>query len=310
MIVRMKKKVNRLLVVATFLVGVAVVVVAFSFNQDSQIVTLNTNLDLVKGEIKDDLVDKEFDLFFDNLPLNQVQDLIIDNVASVNNAINPSIKYVHITQGLRKEQVAERFGKVLDWPQTEMDQFANADHPNGLPNSEGYYYPGTYAVYKGENSASASKKMFDRFEEEVTSRYGTSTAKIININTALKIASLIEREAAGKHDMRLISGIIWNRVFSGMNLEIDATLQYAKGTEENGWWPMVYSKDKYIDSPYNTYKHSGFPPTAISNPGLASVYAALNPQKTDCIFYLHDTRRQIHCTKTYAAHKKNIEKYY
>lgn len=310
MIVVMKKLLNRSLVVATLLIAGAVVLFVFLINQEPQFVTLSTNIDLAHKKIKDSKVDPNFDSVFNELPIPRLRDVLIDNMASVNNAVNPGVKYVHITQGLRKEQVAERFGQVLDWPKTEIDKFSDADHPDGLPNAEGYYYPGTYAVYKGENSGSVSKKMFDRFEVEIANRYGTSTAKIINIETALKIASLIEREAGSKSDMRLISGIIWNRIFKGMNLEIDATLQYAKGTEANGWWPAVHPKDKYIDSPYNTYKYNGFPPTAISNPGIASVYAALNPQKTDCLFYLHDSRRQIHCTKTYEAHKKNIARYY
>ena len=125
-----------------------------------------------------------------------------------------------------------------------------------------------------------------------------------------KIASIIQREAGGKKDMRLISGIIWNRIFAGMRLQMDATLQYAKGNEEEGWWPQVDPKDKNIDSPYNTYKYDSLPPTAIANPGMAALEAAYNPQKTSCMYYLHDKKGNIHCSKTYAEHKRNIEKYY
>ena len=110
--------------------------------------------------------------------------------------------------------------------------------------------------------------------------------------------------------MKLISGIIWNRIFSGMKLQIDATLQYAKGSEEDGWWEKVNPKDKNIDSPYNTYLHKELPPSPIANPGLAAIEAAYNPQKTSCLFYMHDKNRIIHCAKTYEEHKKNIQKYY
>jgi UPF0755 protein len=108
--------------------------------------------------------------------------------------------------------------------------------------------------------------------------------------------------------MNLISGIIWNRIWSGMRLDIDATLQYAKGDEKK-WWPVVLSADKNIASPYNTYKTIGLPPTPISNPSLAAIEAAYNPQKTACIFYFHDDNRIIHCSKTYAEHKKGVEVY-
>jgi uncharacterized YceG family protein len=138
---------------------------------------------------------------------------------------------------------------------------------------------------------------------------GAQLKLIGNENTALKIASIIQREAAGKEDMRLISGIIWNRIFSGMKLQIDATLQYAKGSEEDGWWKQVASEDKKIESLYNTYRYKGLPPGAIANPGPDAIKAAFYPQKTDCLFYLHDKNRKIHCTKTYEEHKKNIEIY-
>ncbi len=94
-----------------------------------------------------------------------------------------------------------------------------------------------------------------------------------------------------------------------MKLQIDATLQYAKGSEEDGWWGKVNSVDRKIDSSYNTYLHEGLPPGAIANPGLAAIAAAYNPAKTSCLFYLHDKNRQIHCARTYEEHKKNIEIY-
>jgi UPF0755 protein len=92
-------------------------------------------------------------------------------------------------------------------------------------------------------------------------------------------------------------------------LQIDATLQYAKGSEENGWWGQVTPGDTKIKSFYNTYLYAGLPPGAIANPGLAAISAAYNPQKTNCLFYLHDKNRKIHCAVTYEEHKKNIETY-
>lgn len=134
------------------------------------------------------------------------------------------------------------------------------------------------------------------------------TPEDLDLDGAIRLASIIQREAAGPQDMRLISGIIWNRMAKGMSLELDATLQYVKGNEDN-WWPIVKSKDKYLDSPYNTYKYKGIPPGAISNPSIDAINAAFNPQKTDCIFYLHDSNRQIHCSKTYEGHLANINSY-
>jgi UPF0755 protein len=120
----------------------------------------------------------------------------------------------------------------------------------------------------------------------------------------------VQREAANEADMPLIAGIIWNRLLNDppMKLEIDATVQYALGESEN-WWPRIKPADYKTDSAYNTYLHTGLPPHPICNPGLDAIHAALNPDETDCLYYLHDSNGQIHCAKTYEEHKLNIEKY-
>ncbi|MEO6536600.1 MAG: endolytic transglycosylase MltG, partial [Candidatus Paceibacterota bacterium] len=88
----------------------------------------------------------------------------------------------------------------------------------------------------------------------------------------------------------------------------DATLQYIKGTEGN-WWPTPLSADKYLKSPFNTYQHTGLPPHPINNPSLESIAAVLNPESTNCLFYLHDASHDIHCSVTYGGQKSNVNKY-
>ena len=94
-----------------------------------------------------------------------------------------------------------------------------------------------------------------------------------------------------------------------MKLQMDATLQYAKG-DASDWWPQVNPSDKNIDSPYNTYLHTDLPPTPIASPGLAAIAAAYNPLTTSCLFYIHDKHGVIHCSATYAGQLSNIAKYY
>ncbi|HEY4518196.1 MAG TPA: endolytic transglycosylase MltG [Candidatus Paceibacterota bacterium] len=208
--------------------------------------------------------------------------------------------YIHIREGLRKEEIADLFGKNLDWSKEQKLAFATA--------IEGKYYPGTYSIPSSGDEDILREVMLHRFEKQVAARYSTTTARVIKLDVALKVASLIEREAGGKNDMRLISGVIWNRIFKDMPLGIDATLQYAKATS-SPWWPKVLSVDKDIDSRFNTYIYKGLPPTPIASPGLASIDAALNPKRTDCLYYLHDSARRIHCAVSYASHLKNIKKY-
>ena len=110
--------------------------------------------------------------------------------------------------------------------------------------------------------------------------------------------------------MKLISGIIWNRLDKGMPLQIDATMQYTLGKNNQGkWWGSINIKEKQNDSLYNSYLHKGLPPTPICSPNIDYIEAALNPEETDCLFYLHDNFKQIHCSVTYEEHLQNIKKY-
>ena len=219
------------------------------------------------------------------------------------NLANPYMRIVQVEEGLRKEEVAEVVGNKLDWDNKEKEDFIKSAIV------EGHYFPKTYLIYKDEDPSTVSAIMVNEFEKQVGKVAKPKSKNIINENTALTIASIVQREAAGKADMNLISGIIWNRIFSGMKLQIDATLQYAKGNEGDGWWEEVNPEDKKIKSSYNTYLYPGLPPGAIANPGFAAISAAYNPAKTDCLFYLHDKKRKIHCAKTYEQHEKNVRIY-
>lgn len=219
------------------------------------------------------------------------------------NLANPYVRIVRVQEGLRKEEVAEVVGDKLDWSEKEKEDFISS------ANVEGHFFPKTYLIYKDADPSVVRTTMLDEFGTQISKVKKPKSKQIISEDTAIKIASIIQREASGKSDMNLISGIIWNRIFKGMKLQVDATLQYAKGNEEDGWWEEVTSSDKKINSSYNTYLHEGLPPSAIANPGIDAISAAYNPQKTDCLFYLHDKKRKIHCAITYEQHKKNIDIY-
>lgn len=222
------------------------------------------------------------------------------------NLANPSMRIVKVQEGWRKEEVAEVVASKLDWNVAQKEDFINSANNVSV---EGHYFPKTYLIYKDDSPSVVTATMVDEFDQQVSKVKKPKSKQIVNDDTALTIASIIQREAGGKNDMALISGIIWNRIFNGMKLQIDATLQYAKGNEADGWWAHVNSEDKKIKSSYNTYLHEGLPPGAIANPGIDAISAAYNPQKTSCLFYLHDKNRKIHCAKTYEEHKKNIDIY-
>lgn len=231
------------------------------------------------------------------------------SLAFYENLANPSVRIIKIQEGLRKEQIADILGNKLGWDESEKIEFSNTHLALSNTSAEGYFFPKSYLIHKDTSPDDVGKMMIQTFKKETSKIVKPRATKILNEDTAVKIASIIQREAGGKNDMRLISGIIWNRIFAGMKLQMDATLQYAKGNEEDGWWQRVRPEDKDIESLYNTYMYNSLPPTAIANPGLAAIEAAYNPQKTSCMFYLHDKRGIIHCSKTYEEHKINIKKY-
>lgn len=222
-------------------------------------------------------------------------------------------RLVAIAPGMRKEQVALTFANALAWSAKQKKEFLNASSTNiTLPVFEGSFAPGVYSVVPGATPTAVRALISDRFTTDVLKHYGTTTAQVVPLSQALTVASLIEREAGGADDMRLISGIIWNRLFINMRLQIDATLQYAKANTATAqsWWPGVVPADRFRASPYNTYLHPGLPPTPIANPSVAAILAALNPKNTSCLFYFHDAQKQFHCSDTYAGHVTLLKKYY
>ncbi len=225
-------------------------------------------------------------------------------------AINdkPDLLWVNILYCPRKEQVGEKLASVLGWDNTKLSEwnelYKNTDY------YEGVFYPDTYLIPVNEPVADVAKRFIHNFESKFLPYKNQYLEKNVKWTTGIKIASLIAREAAGKEDSKLISGIIWNRLNQDMRLQIDATMQYTLGKNENGsWWGSISLAEKQSDSPYNSYKHEGLPPTPICSPNIDFIEAALNPDATECIFYLHDSNKQIHCAKTYEEHLLNI-KYY
>ena len=222
----------------------------------------------------------------------------------------PQLKWITFPEGLRKEEIGERLAKELRWSNEELEKWNTTYTAMQYDYREGVYFPDTYLIPTDENGLDTAKRMINRFNERFTGYPEKFTAKNIKWTTALTLASIIQREAAGSHDMPLIAGILWNRLDQNKQLEIDATVQYARGKTENDWWsPIKGSDTRSIESPFNTYLNKGLPPHPISNPGMDAIEAVLNPEATDCIYYLHDSEGIIHCSASFAEHELNIDQY-
>ena len=219
----------------------------------------------------------------------------------------PYMKWAVIPEGLRKVEIADILTSVLGWSDEEKEQWISVYTAMKFDETEGVYFPDTYLVPVDEEPIKVAERLRVKFNEKFTP-YAEETAKQnIKWDTLLKIASIVQREAADKDDMPLIAGILWNRLLKNTKLEVDATLQYARGDVGDGWWAPITLADKQIDSPYNTYKYAGLPPHPIANPGLDAIKAVLYPEETKCMFYLHDESKKIYCAETYENHRENIK---
>ncbi|MBY0110687.1 endolytic transglycosylase MltG [Patescibacteria group bacterium] len=220
----------------------------------------------------------------------------------------PRLAWIRVPDGYRKEQTAELFARALGWTEEEKQQWITRDTVIGEDVVEGVYFPDIYLIPSDQSTTEVAERMRARFAHMTKDLRDEAIEKGINWNEALVIASLIQREADGAHDMPLIAGVIWNRLEIDMPLGIDATLQYIRG-EPTKWWPVPQSEDKYLESPYNTYFRPGLPPHPIANPSVEAIVAVLNPEETECYYYLHDYDGDIHCASSYNAHRANIDRY-
>jgi UPF0755 protein len=220
-----------------------------------------------------------------------------------------ALEWVVIPEGLRKEEIADILAKNLGWTNAQKTEWITVDTDPDADHFEGVYFPETYLIPTNETPSATATRLRSKFEEEFAPYATQALQQDIKWTTVLKIASIIQREAAGKDDMPLVSGIIWNRLNANMRLQVDSTVQYVRGNTGKGWWAPITPADEKIDSPYNTYTHAGLPPTPIDNPGIEAISAALNPASTKCIYYIHDNSGNIHCSVTYAEQQANIAKY-
>ena len=187
---------------------------------------------------------------------------------------------------------------------------ANYDFLKSNPekaNLEGFLFPDTYIFFKTAKPEEIASRMLINFDEKLTPKMRENIqSQGKNIFDVVTMASILEKEVRTAEDMKIASGIFWDRIGAGMPLQSCATIAYVLGTEKK-----QYSiEDTRTPSPYNTYINKGLPPGPIDNPGMNSIFAAIYPTKTEFNYFLTDpaTGKTIF-SKTLEEHNASKAKY-
>lgn len=261
-----------------------------------------------------------------NLNIPQLIEVLEDGV------FKPAI-WTTIQEGLRNEDIAEilnsqlsdagdkkkfdldEFLEIINDPDSqvfsdEVKEFLEEAKPQGKPLT-GYLFPDTYRFNSDATSQEIVEAMILNLKQRLSDNeidpknVMIDSGRTTDFYNALVLASILEKEAGRDDDINLVSGLFYNRINQNYPLQSDATVNFATGKNERG----ASFEDLKIDSPYNTYKYAGLPPTPINNPGIRSLKAAINPTETNYFFFWHSSQNKIYFAVTYEEHQRNIQRY-
>jgi len=171
---------------------------------------------------------------------------------------------------------------------------------------EGYLFPATYSYFEEKPSLeSIAEEMVAAMNNVVKDYSDVLAEKQMSVHQLLTFASLLEEEATAQTDRETIASVFYNRIEQGMPLQTDPTVLYALGSHKD----RVLYEDLEVENAYNTYKNKGLPPGPIAGAGKTSIEAALNPSKTDYLYFLADKEGVNHFSKTYDEHLQKKAQY-
>lgn len=208
---------------------------------------------------------------------------------------------VTIPEGFNMRQIFERLeeNQVCSYDDL-MDAATNASfnynflegtEPGDPTRLEGFLYPDTYEFYVGMQASSAINKLLETFYYKQTAdMLKMADYRGLSMKDVVTMASLIEKEAANDEERAVISSVIYNRINAGMTLGLESAILYIHPEHEG----LPTAEMMQEDTPYNLNKYTGLPPTAICNPGMPSINAALNPANSYYYYFMLDKETGTH----------------
>lgn len=214
------------------------------------------------------------------------------------NDIDASLQRITLPEGITRKDIAE-IAKL------KIKDFDSILFLELTKNNEGYLFPDTYFVSLDSTASQFITILMDTFSLKVSPFKEKIAQSNFSEYEVLVLASILEREANDEISMKMVSGILQNRLKIGMALQTDASIEYVL----NKTLQELEPSDLKIDTPYNTYLYAGLPPTPIGNPGLQAIEAVLEPTTSTYMFYITGDDGQFYYAKTFEEHKRNIAKY-
>ncbi|WP_347549478.1 endolytic transglycosylase MltG [Pseudalkalibacillus hwajinpoensis] len=234
-----------------------------------------------------------------------------------------TVAKISVPEGIWLEDISARIAKELDMKQKDvMAKLDDEDYVKALINEywfltdavleddirhplEGYLFPATYDFEEEPTVELVVKEMLDKTDSVLKNYRSEVEDSKLSIHELITLASLIEEEASAKADRTKISKVFYNRIEEDMLLQTDPTVLYARG-EQSG---EIFQKDLDAASPYNTYKQKGLPVGPIANPGEESIKAAIEPAKTDALYFYARPSGETLFSETNKEHNKKVAKY-
>ncbi|MBN2570718.1 MAG: endolytic transglycosylase MltG [Ignavibacteriales bacterium] len=239
------------------------------------------------------------------LTYNEIMDILISNFSL-------GEKLVTIQEGIWQPNLARIFKNELGLDSSKimgLSQDITFIHRLGLDveNLEGYLLPETYYFYLDRNEEQVLRKLKEEMDKIFDDSARVQMERIgMTKNQILILASIIEGESNKMEEFKTISGVYHNRLEKGMLLQADPTVQFLIRNRDD---KRVKSSDLTLDSPYNTYKYVGLPPSPINNPGKAAIEAALYPEQHDYLYFVADGTGGHKFAKTYSEHQIYVREY-
>ena len=174
--------------------------------------------------------------------------------------------------------------------------------------AEGHFYPDTYTYGKGTSDKNILKRSFQAMQRHLNNIWQDrpNQTHLKNSEEALILASIIEKETGLPSDRPMIASVFSNRLDLGMPLQTDPTVIYGLGSDFDG---NLHKSDLRIDHPWNTYLHTGLPPTAIAMPGKAAIMAAVRPAQSKALYFVAKGDGSSEFSRTLEEHNLAVQKY-